>query len=180
MTSTHLEPTLAERPGQYLQTRTGGCLRLRPVSVTDGRLLAEFFGRLSADDLRFRFLDARKQLTPADIAAMIEVDHRRHEHLLAFDTASGQLAGSLMIITDPNMEAAEVAVAVAAEYKGQGIGWTLLRHAADLARERGLKRLRSIESQANHEAIEVGRALGFRSRALTSAPGLVLLETELV
>lgn len=179
MTSTCLQPTLAEPIGRYLRTRSGQCLRLRPASVSDGRLLAEFFAGLSSEDLRFRFLHARKRPAPAEIATLLNVDHRRSEHLLAFDTATGKLAASLMILADESLKTAEVAIAVAEEFRARGVGWTLLKHAADLARERGLKRLSSVEDIANYDALAVEHALGFRSRALNSVPGLVLVEADL-
>src|SRR3546814_13177900 len=60
---------------------------------------------------------------------------------------------------------AEVAVSVHRDWKAQGIGWSLLRHAAQIARATGISRLQSIESRDNHAAIEVERDLGFTARA---------------
>ena len=179
MNSTALDRSIGEHPGTYLLTRSGSPLRVRPVTLADGPLLAEFFTRITPDDLRFRFLDTRKGPSPAEIGAMLEVDHRHCEHLLAFDTCTGQLVASLMIIADEAMDAAEVAVAVASEWKGHGIGWALLRHASDHAFNRGVRKLRCIENSSNHDALEVERALGFHARKLYGEPGLILVEADL-
>ena len=179
MNSTTLDRSIGEHPGTYLLTRSGSPLRVRPVTLADGPLLVEFFARLSPEDLRFRFLDTRKALSPGEIGAMLEVDHRRREHLLGFDTCTGQLVASLMIVADEAMDEAEVAIAVASEWKGHGIGWALLRHASDVALTHGVRKLRCIESSSNHDALEVGRALGFRARELDGEPGLILLEAAL-
>jgi acetyltransferase len=179
MNSTTLDRTIGENPETYLLTRSGTRLRIRPVTPTDGPLLAEFFGRLTPDDLRFRFLDTRKVPSPEEIGAMLEVDHRRSEHLLAFDTCTGELVASLMVVADPPMDSAEVAIAVAGEWKKRGIGWALLRHASDLAFIRGVTKLRCVESLSNHDALEVERALGFRSHAIEGEPGLLLVEADL-
>jgi len=179
MHSTALDSTLAEEPRQYLLTREGARLRLRPVKLGDGPLLSQFLSRVSAEDLRFRFLDSRKLPNPKEIAALLEVDHRRSEHVLAFDTASGELVATLLVVADRRMETAEVAIAVAADWKGRGLGWTLLRHASDLAFIRGVKKLRSIESRANHDALEVEQALGFRARPVEGDPTLMLVEADL-
>ncbi|WP_164843936.1 GNAT family N-acetyltransferase [Croceicoccus ponticola] len=173
-----IDRTLGEPFSQELETRSGMKLDLRPVTVSDGPALADLFHRMDVEDLRFRFLTGLSVVKPHQIASMIEVDHRQAEHLLAFDHASGALAGSVMLVADKGLEIAEVAVVVADEFRGKGIGWTLLRHAADLARERGLKTLRSIESRANHDALEVERTLGFRARAYDGDPTLVLVEAE--
>ena len=178
MSTTSLDQTLRE-PGTYLLTRSGTPLRVRSVCLTDGPLLAGFFSRLSPEDLRFRFLDTRKMPVSTDIAAMLEVDHRRSEHLLAFDTRTGDLVGTLMPTAAAVMDTAEVAIAVASEWKGKGIGWALLRHASDLAFLRGIRTLRCIESRSNHDALEVEHALGFRARDADGEAGLVLLEAQL-
>jgi GNAT superfamily N-acetyltransferase len=178
LTSTWLDRTLGEHPGTYLLTRSGLDLRVRPVTVDDGPLLARFFARLSPEDMRFRFLDSRQAPSAAEIGALLEVDHRRSEHLLAFDTCTGELVASLMLIADPALDEAEIAVAVASEMKGRGIGWALLRHACDLASIHGLKKLRCLESRSNHEALEVERALGFHASGSEQEPGLIMLEAD--
>ncbi len=86
---------------------------------------------------------------------------------------------TLLIAADDQFETAEVAISVAPAYKGRGAGWTLLHHAVDLARERGIARLRSIESRANREAIEVERTLGFKSSDYEGDATLALLEIDL-
>lgn len=178
MTSTSLDRTLAAPLGDYLITRNGAQLRLRPVLPEDATVLADFLARLSTEDRRFRFLDTRKP-APADIAALVEVDHRRTEHLLAFDTATGELAASLMLVADDALTSAEVAIAVASEWKQHGIGWALLRHARKVAAARGLSRLICVADRADHEALEIERSQGFRARPFQGDPTLLVLEAEI-
>lgn len=179
MTSRSLDPTLSEAGGVTLTTLGGVVLKLRPVVLDDAQAIAAFFDGLAPDDMRFRFLSAQKSVSAHQLAAMVGVDHRHSEHLLAFDTATAQLVASLMIVADEHMKAAEVAIAVSPDFKGRGIGWTLLEHAANLARERGLEFLRSIESRENHRALDVERALGFRTRNYEGDATLVLVEAQL-
>lgn len=179
MTSQSLDPTLSEADGVTLATRSGLVLKLRPVSTGDAPAVAAFFDGLSSDDMRFRFLSGREHISADQLVAMVGVDHRHSEHLLAFEEGTSRLVASLMIVADEHMEVAEVAIAVSPQFKGRGIGWTLLRHAADLARERGVRRLRSIESRANHQAIEVERTLGFITSVYEGDATLVLVEADL-
>ena len=177
MTTTEPDVTLFE-PQAQLTTRTGLHISLRPVAAADAAIVRRLYDGLSADDLRFRFLSAKHHLASTDLTRLIEVDHRGREHLLAFDP-QGVLVGSLMLAADPGMEQAEVAIAVAAPAKGRGIGWTLLRHAADLARERGFRKLTAVESRDSHEALEIERDLGFKARTMPDDPTLLILEMEL-
>ena len=66
-------------------------------------------------------------------------------------------------------------------YKGSalGLGWTLLAHMAQVARSLGFARLRSIESHANHAALEVERALGFTTSEYEGDATMVLVEKAL-
>jgi GNAT superfamily N-acetyltransferase len=179
MNSTALDSTLAERPGFRLVTRDGVRLRLHPAEPVDGTALGDLLASLTPEDVRFRFLLSREEPDAEQVGDLVTVDHRRTEHLLAIDEVTHRPVASLMIAADPQMETAEVAVAVAPGARGRGIGWALLNHAADLARERGIKKLRSVESRANHDALEIEEALGFRAHPVAGDPSLVMLETDL-
>lgn len=179
MTGQSIDTSLSEAGETLLVTRAGTELILRPVRLDDAGLLARFYDGLTADDMQFRFLSAQSHLSTSQLAAMIEVDHRHREHLLAFERESRALVATLLIAADDQFGVAEVAISVAPAYKGRGVGWTLLDHAVGLARERGIARLRSIESRANREAIEVERTLGFKSSDYEGDATLALLEIDL-
>lgn len=179
MTGRSIDATLSEAGETPLVTRGGVELTLRPVRTDDAELLTRFYDGLSVDDLRFRFLSAQLHLSASQLAALIEVDHRHREHLLAFERTSGALVATLLIAADDRFADAEVAISVAPAYKGRGLGWGLLHHAIDLARERGISRLRSIESRANRDAIDIERTLGFRSSDYEGDATLALLEIDL-
>jgi acetyltransferase len=174
-----LDITLSEAGKTNIVTHDGVALTLRAVSEEDAGLLTRFYDSLSPEDMRFRFLSAQAHLSTAQLTAMVTVDHRHREHLLAFRPDNGELVASLLIAADEAFDVAEVAVSVASAYKGHGVGWSLLRHAVELARERGIRRLRCIESRANSDAIEVERALGFRSSDYEGDATVALLEIDL-
>lgn len=179
MTTRALDRSVGAAQTITLATRDGLVMTLRPVTEADAGLLRTFFDRLSPEDLRFRFLSASHHLPANQIAALVNVDHRHSEHLLAFDAASRQLVATVLIAADPGMETAEVAISVSPTHKGRGIGWTLLKHSAEMARERGVRRLLSIESRANRQAIEVERALGFSTTPYDGDASLVLVQAHL-
>lgn len=160
-----------------LTTGAGLRLSIRPASAADEGALEAFFEKVTLEDLRFRFLSAVQHVGHDQIAAMLRAD-REAETVLAFEE-HGTLVGVATLATDARVETAEVAVSVHRDWKAQGIGWSLLRHMAQLARDRGIMRLQSIESRDNHAAIEVERDLGFAARAYPGDPTLILVEADL-
>ena len=159
-------------------TRSGLRLSVRPVARDDGPVLKDFFGRVTPEDLRFRFLTAMLEVSDDRIAAMVDVDHKQTEDLLAF-VDDGTLVGSAMIAIDPSGDRAEVAIAVRADYKHRGVGWTLLNRAADYAKARGSRTLEAVESRLNQKAIEVERDSGFTMKAYPGDATLVIVSKQL-
>jgi ribosomal protein S18 acetylase RimI-like enzyme len=153
-----------------LVTRTGIPLYVRPVNTEDGELVDGFFASLSHDDLRFRFLTPLVRPSSSLLEALVAVDHVRTEDFLVFtDGQDGQkLIASAMLAAEPDLERAEVAIAVSPEYRNRGVGWTLLDFVARDAAARGIKVLESVESRDNVSAIALEKEMGFTA---TSYPG---------
>src|SRR3546814_15120978 len=83
-----------------------------------------------------------------------------------------------MIAIEPAGERAEVAIAVRADYKHQGVGWTLLNRAADYAKTRGCRTLEAVESRLNKKAIEAERDSGFTVKAYPDDANLVIVSKQ--
>ncbi|WP_405052142.1 GNAT family N-acetyltransferase [Sinorhizobium sp. 8-89] len=110
---------------------------------------------------------------------MTRVDHNLTENFLAFADGHKAIAATAMVVCDPSMEKAEVAISVRAEDKHKGIAWELLRHVARYAQALGVKTLESIESRENREAIELEREQGFVAVPYPDDPTLILIRKEL-
>lgn len=164
-------------PSVRLTTRSNFVFTVRPSTAEDAGPLLAFFEGVSLEDLRFRFFTSVAHVRPEQIATLIDVDHHKTENFLAF-AEDGSLVATAMLACDPSFESAEVAIAIRQDHKGLGIGWTLLDYVARQARERGVKRLLSIESRDNHSAIELEREMGFSAREDPDDPSLVVLETR--
>ena len=161
-----------------LLTWSGLQLAVRPVADGDEEALFALFATLSREDMRFRFLSAVSGLSDAMLDIMVHVDHAATEHLLAF-ADDGTLYASAMIALDADGKAAEVAIAVAGDHRGQGIGWALLEHCAEVMRARGVAVIRTIEAADNLAAIRLERERGFSARPVTGDSSLTLLELAL-
>ena len=162
-----------------LTTRSGYVFKVRPADPGDEAGLAAFFTHVTPEDLRFRFLSAIKQVGQDQIERLTHVDHRGTENFLAFDGLHGTLVATAMMATDPALETAEVAIAIHADFKGRGIGWTLLEHVTRFARSRGIKTIESMESRDNHQAIELEREMGFSLLPCNGDPTSVIVRYSL-
>ncbi|MCC6926973.1 GNAT family N-acetyltransferase [Novosphingobium sp.] len=161
---------------QEMRTRTGKTLAVRPVTVDDEALLADFYDRVSDEDRRFRFFTPRKHLTHEQLVPLVDVDHFRTESFLAFDEASDAVVAHAMLACDGPLDTGEIAVAVCKNWRGQGVGWAMLDVLAQAAQERGLRRVIAIEDRENHAAIELEREKGFTPHGVEDDPHVVMLE----
>lgn len=164
-------------PQPILTTKSGLSLSVRTARPADEDALREFFGHVSAEDLRFRFLSGLDHVREAQLAPLTHPDHQHSESYLAFDGET--LVASAVLAADEAMDTAEVAIAIRSDYKDRGIGWTLLDHVARCARQKGIRTLQSIESYDNHAAIELEREMGFVARSSPGDASLVIVEAQL-
>ena len=167
----------AEHGETVLTTWKDVQFRVRPAAPTDETRLAEFFTHVSPEDRRFRFLSALPQVGHAQLERLVSVDHQSSENFLAFD--GNTLIGTAMLAADPQLERAEVAISLRDDYKNRGIGWALLDHLAHYAQARGIKRIESVESRENRQALAVEKDMGFTTEPYGDDPTLVLVSKQL-
>ena len=172
-------PTGEMDRGSILMTRTGFTFYVRPVTLDDAPALADFFTRVTPEDMRFRFLSSLARIDRDRLDLMTHVDHDRTEQFLAFDLDGKSIIATAMFAADPAMEKAEVAVSVCSDFQDRGIGWEMLKHLARYAELRDIGCLVAIESQANVKGIELEREFGFTARPYPGDPTMVLLEARL-
>ncbi len=162
----------------FLITRTGFEFAVRPVVPFDEPLLAALFSEVDKDDIRFRFLSPCKPGHEM-FKELIDVDHDRKESYLAIGPDGKTVIANAVVAADTANECAEVAIAMHREYKGKGVGWTLLKYIAEQEKRKGVKKLQSIEFRENHETIGLEREMGFKASSYPGDGSLVLLEFDL-
>ena len=122
---------------------------IRPIEPADGDLVRTFYGELSERSRRLRYLVPAAELSDEDLAYFTDVDHRRHEAVIALD-GSGRMVGVARYVRTPGQrESAEVAVVVADDCQNQGIGTALLDDLTRRARENGITRYTALVSRDN-------------------------------
>lgn len=161
------------------RTQGGLDVRMRPATPDDHADLSAFFARLSAEDLRHRFLTSLKTVDAERLALMTQNDFRRAITFLSCDGADGSILAAAMLAGGPDTERAEVAVSVRSDLKGMGLSWSLLEHTLAYARAVGVKVVESIEAADNLAALDLEREMGFTVRSLPDDHGLRLAERAL-
>jgi acetyltransferase len=179
MTPADHQPLLPQWSAQ-LETKGGVLLNVRPAAPEDKAELIRFLGAASSEDLRYRFLSAVGKPGSAMAKTLIDVDHERTENLLAFDGRDGRLVATAMIAADDNMDDAEVAIMVRSDLKGRGVGWSMLAHSCEYAKERGYKQIHSVELADNRSAIALEREMGFVARPCPGDASLTMVSKKLL
>jgi GNAT superfamily N-acetyltransferase len=136
-------------------------VEIRPIEPEDKDALARGFDRLSERSRYRRFLSPRGPLTQAELRYFTELDHHDHEALVAVDPDTGEGVGVARFVrssAEPNI--AELAVAVADDWQGHGIGSLLAGELAKRAREEGITCFTALALAENDAMLGLLQELG--------------------
>jgi RimJ/RimL family protein N-acetyltransferase len=150
---------------------------IRPIEPGDKPLVRAFYHELSDRSKRLRFLVPTNEISDEDLIYLTDVDHRRHEAMVALD--GERLVGVARYVRAPrDREAAEVAVAVADDRQNEGIGTALLDSLTERARENGIVRYTALVSPDNDIVLGALDRAG-ATRTGTSPDGEIELAVDL-
>jgi L-amino acid N-acyltransferase YncA len=141
--------------------------------------LADHFSRLSAETRYRRFLGNVSVLTPSQLRLFTELDHHLAEALVAVGP-EGEIEGVARYAAQPGRSGiAEVAVTIADEWQGRGVGTALLQRLMHRARAEGFERFTASCFATNREMINLFREVGDDVIEVGRAGGVVELEIAL-
>jgi RimJ/RimL family protein N-acetyltransferase len=144
--------------GERVALADGASILIRPVEPTDARQLNAHFEHLSAVSRYRRFLTTIDHLSKQQLTYLTDVDHERHEALVALDAVTGEgvgVARSIRDTEDPGR--AEFTIAVADLWQGRGVGSALIEQLAARAQAAGVERFTArmlIGNHAGHRLLE--------------------------
>lgn len=127
----------------------GSAVAIRPIEPADGPRIREIWDAMSADSRRRRFLAPANEVSDEDIRYLVDVDHKRHEALLALDPTGRAVGVARYVRTPGDRTSAEVAVVVVDDWHHRGVGTALLDGLTERAREQGIERYSAIVSADN-------------------------------
>jgi GNAT superfamily N-acetyltransferase len=159
--------------------KDGTPIIVRPVAVSDRHLLEEGFQRLSRRSRYQRFFRVTKRLRDEELDFFVNVDHDEHEAVgvLAEDGSTG-LGIARYIRLAPHSPDAEVAIVVADDAQGKGVGRVLMEALAERARANGVQRFVAQTGAGNRPFRRLAERLG-PTRVLAVVGGTIELETTL-
>jgi RimJ/RimL family protein N-acetyltransferase len=167
-----------KRPDHGLVLGDGRRLQIRPIGRDDVDRLVGLFAMLSPESRYRRFLSPKPCLAPRELAYLTDLDYVDHDALAAVDSARDSIVGVARYARDPSRpSAAHIAVVVADELQGAGIGSMLAGLVVQRASENGYELLVATTLWDNRPARALLRRLDFR--ACGSDHGVVELELSL-
>ena len=138
--------------------RDGTPVLTRRIRPDDKPLIQRGIENLSELSIRRRFLSSRRKFTQAELRYLTEVDGRNHVAIVAESPVqpTRRLIGVARFVRlhdDP--ETAEVAIVVADDFQGRGVGSLLARELAARARGLGVKRFTATMAGDNRPALRL-------------------------
>ena len=159
----------------------GQRLLLRPIKPEDAPQHLAFFNALDPEDVRYRIFTRMRELQPDQLARVTQIDYDREMAFIATrETTPGQFEtlGVVRAIADPDNVAAEFAIIVRSDLKGQGLGYILLDKIIAYCRQRGTRRIVGEALAHNKGVIDLVRHFDFEVGASVDA-GTVMLRLDL-
>jgi GNAT superfamily N-acetyltransferase len=152
-----------------VELRDGSTALLRPIVPSDKERLAEGLHNLSSRSRFLRFGSSVSKLTEEQLRYFTELDYDDHVALGAIDPEHPERPGmgvARYIRLKESPKVAELAVAVADEYQGRGLGTILLAVLVHIARARGVEVFRNYVLEQNDEMLEMLDQLGATRRSI--------------
>lgn len=141
-----------------------GTFLLRPIRPEDEELYGTFLGKLTPQDIRFRFFGMSVKPTHEQIARFTQIDYARAMAFVAISPEGGELLGVSRLAADPDNERAEFAVIVRSDQHGRGIGQALMRQLIEYSKSEGIGVLYGDVMRWNNSMLKLCRNLGFTER----------------
>jgi RimJ/RimL family protein N-acetyltransferase len=130
----------------------GAPVLIRPIRADDKRLLEDGLRHLSDRSVERRFLTLKRSFSRSELRYLTEVDGCDHVALVAEDPGDPVrrlIAVARFVRSAIDRDAAEVAVVVADEWQGQGLGSLLADLLAERARGGGIRRFTATMASDN-------------------------------
>jgi RimJ/RimL family protein N-acetyltransferase len=136
-------------------------IAIRPLRAADRQALLAFFDALSDETRYRRFLSPVKELGATQLDYFTNIDHHDHEAVVAVEPELSSLVGVARYVRfAQHPDEAEVAVTVADEYQGQGVGTHLMHALVDRARAEGVVRFDAYVMADNARMLDLLKDVG--------------------
>ncbi|HBK07038.1 MAG TPA: GNAT family N-acetyltransferase [Acetobacteraceae bacterium] len=163
---------IAPYPSELIEHRMvgGEMMTIRPIRPEDAQAHTAFFGRLSPQDIRYRFFSAMRELSPEQTVRLTQVDYDREMAFIAVREATGETVGVSRLAVDSDGRSGEFAVIVQADLKGRGLASRLMRRLIEWGRQCGLRQIEGQILADNQPMLAFIKHLGFTVHRMADDP----------
>lgn len=140
---------------------------VRPIKPEDAPQHVEFFNSLDPEDVRMRMFVRMRELSPAQLARMTQIDYDREMAFIATRNRPDgrpETLGVVRVVCDPDNISAEFAISVRSDLKGKGLGQLLMQRVIRYCRERGIQEIVGETLSYNNALLNLVKPLGFEAR----------------
>ena len=147
-----------------------GEITVRPIKPEDAELEIEFVRKLSPETKYLRFMNTMRELPPAMVARLTQIDYDREMAFVAIipdENGNEVEIGVCRYAVNPDGETCEFAIVVAEDWQHRGLARRLMGVLIETARNRGLQAMTGIFLSNNDRMLKFVSSLGF---VLTNDP----------
>lgn len=163
------QPTKRDRTtaaSDAIVLRDGRRFLVRALQSGDRDRLGALFARLSPESRLSRFFSPKRELSSRELTRLTDVDQVNHAALAAVDASDDSIVAVARYVADTERPAtAEVAIEVADDLHGEGIGTHLMIRLLERAAVNRIAVLNARTRYGNTAARALSRRLGFRPSA---------------
>lgn len=148
---------------------------IRPVQPGDEAALRRFFGRLSCETRRLRFMKFVGALNEQLVHRFTHVDYHRQMAFVCEATIDGrqELVGEARYAAIPDRRSCEFSIVIADDWHNTGIGGLLMHALMRYARASGFTAMEGMILRENRTMVKFVRALGFEVTPMPGEPTLL-------
>ena len=146
---------------------------IRPVRPEDAAAHAAFLGRLSPEDLRYRFFSAIRKIQPQEIARMTDVDYEREIAFIAVRENNATAGVARLVRNELGGASAEFAIVVDAAARRCGVAARLMRAIIDWGKSQRITLIEGRVLADNAPMLAFIRRLGFTVTTIADEPGIM-------
>jgi GNAT superfamily N-acetyltransferase len=160
---------------------SGEVVTVRPLHATDTAMEADFVRALSAEARRYRFFGGIKELSPAELKLLCNVDG---QHSMAFvatvqknghETAIGVSRYALSMKDGVR----EMALTIADEWQKKGVAELLMAWLIEYAKGHGVKQLYSVELADHYAMQQLAKKIGMSAEHDPEDPSQIIYSLTL-
>jgi RimJ/RimL family protein N-acetyltransferase len=143
--------------------KDGTVVTVRAIRPGDASAILQAFRGMDRESVYRRFFSPKKDLSPADLEQLTDVDFSQVVALVVTTQSSdgeALIGGGRYAVEDPSSGAAEIAFMTGGNYRGLGIASSILKHLVLIAREAGVSRFDGEVLAENQPMLAVFRKCG--------------------